>query len=53
MRDPHRAVCGRCLDDFADIWALKRHQENCLRRQSPDLCLSGEDIEVAATTRAS
>lgn len=35
MRGRHRTVCGRCLDDFDDIWALKHHQDDCLRRESP------------------
>jgi hypothetical protein len=52
MRDPHRTVCGRCLDDFNDIWALKQHQDDCLRHELPDVRLPSEDIEVGTTIAA-
>ena len=53
MREPHRTVCGRCLDDFSDIWALKRHQDDCLRHKSSDVRPSSDDIEVKATAGVS
>ena len=52
MRDAQRALCGRCLDDFDDIWAMKRHLDDCLRREPPHIRPS-EDTEVQRTTRAS
>ena len=52
MRGSHRAVCGQCLDDFADIWALKCHQEDCLRSESPHKRLLSEDVEVVTASRA-
>jgi hypothetical protein len=53
MREPYRTACGRCLDDFKDIWALKQHQDDCLRHELPDVRLSCEDLEVGTITRAS
>ena len=53
MRGPHRTLCGRCLDEFDDIWAMKHHLDDCLRREPPHHIPRNKDTEVVRTTRAS
>jgi hypothetical protein len=40
MRNLHRVVCGNCLQDFDNIWALKRHYDDCLRPKPNPVAMS-------------
>lgn len=52
MRNPHRTFCGKCLKDFENVWALKRHYADCLRTEPPGESRSGRDSQSTDPSRA-
>ena len=52
MRSPGRVFCGNCLKDFDNIWALKRHYDDCLRPKSNPVATSDGAAALAFVSLA-